>query len=52
MPHNPDPKQHGGTDLILLVHKYEEKKKDRIEEANKELKKIKSHVGDFNTHMQ
>ena len=27
MPHNPDPKQHGGTDLILLVHKYEEKKK-------------------------
>ena len=22
MPHNPDPKQHRGTVLILLVHKY------------------------------
>ena len=39
-------------DLSTEFKIYEEKKKDRIEEANKELKKIKSHVGDFNTHMQ
>lgn len=34
-PHNPDPKQHGGTVLILLVHKYEGKKKKISSRAQK-----------------